>query len=150
MTPPVADRLALSDLVHRYAAYVDARRLDDVVELFTATAELILPDPPEHLEPCLRHTGRDGIRGAMAALSGVTRTQHGIVGEVYTIDGDFSTGTITAVAHHWIGSGDGITDLIWYLRYADEYRRTDHGWRIAVRSLTIDAIEAGSARRVRP
>lgn len=149
MTLTVADRLDLSDLVHRYAAYVDARRFDDVIELFTPAAELILPDPPEHLDPRLRHTGRDGIRGAMAALSGVTRTQHGIVGEVYTADGDTATGTITAVAHHWI-DGERITDLIWYLRYADEYRRTDHGWRIAIRSLTIDAIETGSARRVRP
>ena len=53
------------------------------------------------------------------------------------------------MAHHWIGDGDRVTDLIWYLRYTDEYRRTDRGWRIAVRALTIDAIETASARQVR-
>jgi hypothetical protein len=39
------DRLALSDLVHLYASAVEDRRFDDVVELFTETAELRLPDP---------------------------------------------------------------------------------------------------------
>jgi len=34
-----------------YAAAVDDRRFDDVVELFTETAELHLPDPPRTLDP---------------------------------------------------------------------------------------------------
>lgn len=57
MTLSVAERLELSELVHRYAYYVDARRFDEVAELFTADAELVLPDPPHHLEPCVRHRG---------------------------------------------------------------------------------------------
>ena len=56
MTLAIADRLALADLVHLYAAAVDDRRFDDVVELFTDTAELRLPDPPRSLDP-VRHTG---------------------------------------------------------------------------------------------
>ena len=56
------DRLALADLVHLYASAVDDRRFDDVVELFTETAELRLPDPPRSLEPVRRHHGRDGVR----------------------------------------------------------------------------------------
>lgn len=46
MSLTTADRLALADLVHLYASAVDDRRFDDVVELFTRTAELRLPDPP--------------------------------------------------------------------------------------------------------
>ena len=61
------DRLALSDLVHLYASAVDDRRFDDVVELFTETAELRLPDPPRSLEPVRRNYGRDGVRAAMAS-----------------------------------------------------------------------------------
>ena len=38
----VADRLALTDLVHRYAAAVDDRRFDDVVEPVSYT-HLTLP-----------------------------------------------------------------------------------------------------------
>ncbi len=151
MTLAVADQLELSGLVHRYAGYVDARRFDDVAELFTANAELILPQPPDHLEPCVRHNGHAGVRAAMAALSSVTRTHHGIVGEFYTGTpaADMATGAITGVAHHWTDSGGQFTDHVWYLRYADVYRRGEQGWRIAVRTLSIDAIEARPARQVR-
>src|SRR3979409_1620491 len=82
------DRLALTDLVHLYSSAVDDRRFGDVVELFTDTAELRLPDPPRSLEPVRRHHGRDGVRTAMAALAAVTRTEHAIVGEVHAAGRD--------------------------------------------------------------
>ncbi|WP_046299981.1 MULTISPECIES: nuclear transport factor 2 family protein [unclassified Mycobacterium] len=153
MVLSTASRLELSELVHRYASYVDARRFDEVAELFTADAELVLPDPPDHLEPCVRHHGHAGVRDAMSALAAVTRTQHGIVGEVYTASTSTSTdvasGEITGVAHHWIEHDGKLTDQIWYLRYRDAYHRVGQGWRIAQRKLTIDAIESRPARQVR-
>ena len=146
----VADRLALTDLVHRYAAAVDDRRFDDVVELFTSTAELVLPDPPRSLDPVRHELGHDGVRAAMAALSGVARTRHEIVGEVYTDAADHARGRITCVAHHWtLGADSGGTDLVWHLRYDDEYLRTPAGWRIHGRKLTINAIETRPVRRLR-
>ena len=151
MTLAVADRLALADLVHLYAAAVDDRRFGDVVELFTDTAELRLPDPPRSLDPVRRHRGRDGVRSAMAALSGVARTEHAIVGEVYAPgdDANYALGRITCIAHHWTTEGDQITDLVWHLRYDDEYLRTRAGWRIHGRALVINAIETRPVRRLR-
>jgi hypothetical protein len=145
------DRLALADLVHLYASAVDDRRFDDVVELFTETAELRLPDPPRSLEPVRHHQGRGGVRQAMAALAAVTRTEHAIVGEVYAPgdDSDYALGRITCIAHHWTADADQITDLVWHLRYDDEYLRTRAGWRIHGRALTINAIETRPVRRLR-
>jgi len=145
------DRLALSDLVHLYASAVDDRRFDDVVELFTEKAELRLPDPPRALEPVRHHHGRDGVRAAMAALAAVTRTEHAIVGEVYAPgdDADYALGRITCIAHHWTVGDGTITDLVWHLRYDDEYSRTRAGWRIHGRALTINAIETLPVRRLR-
>ena len=151
MTLSATDRLELSDLVHRYAAYVDSRRFDDLAGLFTATAELIVPDPPADLGPTVRWTGGAGVRDAMAGLAGIIRTQHGIVGEVYDGGPDgTAAGSVAAVAQHWTERDGRLTDLIWYLRYADRYQRTGTGWRIARRELTIDAIETRPAARVRP
>ena len=152
MTLAIADRLALADLVHLYAAAVDDRRFDDVVELFTDTAELRLPDPPASLEPVRHSRGRDGVRAAMAALTGIVRTEHAIVGEVYApgTDADYALGRITCVAHHWSIADDQITDLVWHLRYDDEYLRTRSGWRIHGRALTINAVETPPIRRLRP
>ena len=151
MKMSVADRLALTDLVHVYAAAVDDRRFGDVVELFTETAELRLPDPPQHLEPVRRFNGRDGIRSAMAALADVTRTEHAIVGEVYAegTEANYALGRITCVAHHWSRSGEETTDVVWHLRYDDEYLLTRSGWRIHGRALTINAIETRPVRRLR-
>nr|WP_155910614.1 MULTISPECIES: nuclear transport factor 2 family protein [unclassified Mycolicibacterium] len=147
----LADRLELTDLVHRYAAAVDDRRFDDVIELFTTTAELIVPDPPRTLEAVTALHGHDGVRAAMAALSGVARTQHEIVGEVYSAAPDHALGRITCVAHHWTrGTNPAeITDLVWHLRYDDEYQPTPAGWRIRRRALTLNAIETRLGRRLR-
>lgn len=145
----VADRLDLADLVHRYAAAVDDRRFGDVPELFTDTAELILPDPPRRLEPVLVKRGPDGIRAALAALDTVTRTQHEIVGEVYRSEPGHAAGRITCVAHHWMQTADGSTDLVWHLRYDDEYQQGSSGWRIGRRALTLNAIETRPIRKLR-
>lgn len=150
MTLPIADRLAVADLVHLYAAAVDDRRFDDVVELFTETAELHLPDPPRILDPIRVLHGRDGVRAAMKALV-VARTEHAIVGEVYSegpVPG-YALGRITAIAHHWTRRAEEVSDLVWHIRYDDEYMWTKSGWRIHGRALTINAIEARPVRRLR-
>jgi SnoaL-like domain len=152
MTLAVEDRLALADLVHLYAAAVDDRRFGDVAELFSETAELRLPDPPRSLDPVLTHRGRDGVRSAMTTVSGLARTQHAIVGEVYAPGSDpgYALGRITCVAHHFSIADGQATDLVWHLRYDDEYLRTRSGWRIHGRALTINAIETRPIRRLRP
>lgn len=146
------DRLALADLVHRYAARVDDRQFGSVAQLFTDDAELVLPDPPAALEPIRVHAGRAAIGEAIAAVASTIRTQHAIVGEVYDATGEpgHARGRITCVAHHWIRHGDQLRDVTWHLRYADEYRHTDAaGWRIYRRELTIDAIDTGPVRQLR-
>lgn len=146
-----ADRLALTDLVHLYAAAVDDRRFDDVAELFTETAELHLPDPPRALEPVRVHHGRSGVRATLAALADVERTEHAIVGEVYAAGTGpgHALGRITCVAHHWTRRDGMAHDVAWHLRYDDEYAWTSLGWRIHGRALTINAIETPAVRRVR-
>jgi hypothetical protein len=146
------DRTTLSDLAHRYAAHVDDRQFDSAAELFTATAELAVPEPPAALEPVRSHRGREAIAAALAAVAAVTRTEHAIVGEVY--DGGARAGAargrIACIAHHWSQRGDEVVDLVWHLRYDDEYELTDAGWRISRRALTINAIETRPVRRLLP
>ena len=146
-----ADCLDLSDLVHRYAAAVDDRDVAGALELFTPTAELVLPEAPDTLEPARSHRGRDAIRTALAAVTTVGRTNHSIGSEVYSCGpgSDAAHGRIAATAHHWSRRAEEITDVVWYLRYDDDYVRTDSGWRIQRRALTIDAIETRPARRLR-
>ncbi|WP_428338429.1 nuclear transport factor 2 family protein [Mycobacterium sp.] len=153
MTLHADDRLALSDLVHRYAARVDDRQFDLAAELFTTDAELLLPDPPQTLEPVHRQLGHVAISAAIATVASTIRTQHAIVGEVYDAgpSPDVAHGRIGCVAHHWVSREDQTRDVTWYLRYEDEYQRAAGAqWRIRFRALTIDAIDARPIHQVRP
>ena len=151
-TLPLADREALRDLVHRYAAHVDERQFDVVAELFTVTAELAVPEPPATLHPIHSHRGRAAIATAVAAVAQTVRTLHAIVGEVYDeASGPHSArGRIACIAHHWNERADEIIDVVWHLRYDDEYELTAAGWRISRRALTILAIETRPVRRLLP
>lgn len=157
LSPP--DRTVLSDLVHRYAAYVDDRRFDSVATLFTETAELTVPDPPHTLNPTHAHRGRQAIAAAVTAVAQVERTQHAIVGEIYDASGaGAARGRIACIAHHWsrrpdAAAANGIAEwvnTVWHLRYDDEYRLTGEGWRISGRALIIQAIETRPVRRLLP
>jgi hypothetical protein len=150
--PSPPDTAALSDLVHRYAARVDDRQFELVATLFTDSAELAVPEPPAALKPVHSHRGRAAIALAVAAVAQVARTEHAIVGEVYDAaqpDGS-ARGRITCVAHHWDERSGEVVDVVWHLRYDDEYQSTDAGWLISRRALTINAIEIRPVRRLRP
>jgi len=147
----VTDRVALTDLVHRYAGAIDDRDFATALGLFTGDAELVLPEPPDVLTPARHHRGPGEVGAALAAATTVDRTLHAINSEVYSpgSNPDVAHGRIAATAHHWSRRDDGIVDLVWYLRYDDDYVRTETGWRISRRALTIDAIETRPARRLR-
>lgn len=128
----------LHQLVHRYAA-----RVDDglgVGALFTAEGVLVVPDPPEVLEPVVEHVGREAIQ---AATTGLPPTFHAIVGTVF----DGHRGRIACVAHHVVKPD---LDLVWHLRYEDSYARVDGAWLIARRELSIDLVETRPLKRSRP
>ena len=109
------------------------------------------PTLPERWTRCAATSGATALRQAVAAVEAVTRTEHAIVGEVYAAadDSNYALGRITCIAHHWSESDGKITDLVWHLRYDDEYMRTRSGWRIHGRALTINAIETRPVRRLR-
>jgi 3-phenylpropionate/cinnamic acid dioxygenase small subunit len=152
MTLSVNDRASLSDLVHRYAAGVDDRQFDSVAELFTTNAELTVPEPPATLEPIHSHQGQQAIAAAVTAVAAVARTEHAIIGEVYheVPRRGSARGRIACIAHHWNQRPDEVVDVVWHLRYDDEYELTDAGWRISRRALTINAIETRPVRRFLP
>ena len=152
MTLSVNDRASLSDLVHRYAAGVDDRQFDSVAELFTTNAELTVPEPPATLEPIHSHQGQRAIAAAVAAVAAVARTEHAIIGEIYdeVARRGSARGRIACIAHHWNQRPDEVVDVVWHLRYDDEYELTDAGWRISRRALTINAVETRPVRRFLP
>jgi hypothetical protein len=143
------DRVALRDLVERYALGVDRRAAADVAALFEPEGVLVVPVAPRSLEPTVERRGRTAIEEALHALARYAATFHAVVGQVVDLDGDTATGTTSCVARHVMAGAGDDTDTVWMLRYGDDYRRCAEGWRFSRRELTVDWIEEHPVRQVR-
>ncbi|WP_182348378.1 nuclear transport factor 2 family protein [Tomitella gaofuii] len=147
----LADRIALTDLVHRYAALVDDRDLAGLGALFTADAVLRQPRPPEEMAPVDEIGGRDAIVRNFARLEGLRTTQHAVVGTVFTAGPPGQAwGRVACIAHHVSGPDARLVDHAWHLTYEDAYRRTGDAWLIAERTLWLSWIEKRTVGAVRP
>lgn len=148
------DRLDLQDLVQRYAHRVDGREFAGVAELFTPAAVLVAPDPPDRLGPTRELHGPAAIAAELSQLTGFETTSHALLGHVLEPgeDPDTARGHVRCEAHHVsTHPRDGsVRDLVWLLRYADTYRRTDAGWRFARREITVDVVDLRTVKRVNP
>ena len=143
----VADRLALRELVERYAQAVDAKDVDTVVGLFADDGSLVSHIPPGTDESPLEQHGHHQLRRALeAGLARYRATTHMIGGQVVEAAGDGATGVTVCRAHHLYdsrrdGEGGNPRMLVMALRYHDRYVRSAGGWRFARRLLRLDWLE---------
>ena len=136
----VADRIALRDLVERYAQAVDRGDVDTVVSLFTEDGVLLTHLTPESEETPLERRGHESLRrGLGLGLAVYSTTTHVIGGQVIDhLAGDEAAGTTTCLAHHVYEGDDGGERLtVMAIRYEDRYRRQRGGWRFAERRLRL-------------
>ncbi len=125
----LADRLALRELVDRYAQIPDDRDYGLVDDIFTEDATLVGPG--------FELSGRELIRQGMQAIEQYSATLHSMHGQVVEIHGDEASGDTWCIANH-IHEKDGQPHkLDWGIRYKDRYRRDAAGWRIAHRELVL-------------
>jgi 3-phenylpropionate/cinnamic acid dioxygenase small subunit len=125
----VADRLAIEDLLTRYALAIDTKDWDLLDTVFTPDAKL-------------DYTTAGGIAGdypkvkawLAEVLAGFPMTQHFITNHAVTIEGDGAT--VRSYVYNPMGSHrrDGTLKLFYTGGfYVDRMRRTADGWRIVDR-----------------
>lgn len=140
-----ADRLAIRELVDRYARAAD--RVDGA-----AAAALFTPDGALRIferggDAAVRERlGREAIATAFAGLSRYDVTLHVVANHLIEFTGeDAATGETYCLAHHVRTIGEGVeahpSDHLMAIRYLDQYRRTEEGWRIAQRHLQVEFTE---------
>lgn len=125
----VADRLAIQDLIARYAVVVDGRDYDALDELFTPDARIDFT----------AFGGPSGIPADIKAfladnLAIFSRTQHMMGLPSITIDGDHATARTSCNNPMVLTDADGTTK-VWLigLWYDDTLVRTADGWRFTAR-----------------
>jgi 3-phenylpropionate/cinnamic acid dioxygenase small subunit len=129
MTETLADRIAIDDVLTRYATAVDARDWDLYRSVFTADA-------------VIDYTSSGGIRGGVTevttwlsdALSIFSMSQHLVTNRDIRVTGD--TATSRSYFYNPMGrtKRNGTLDLMFVGGfYRDKLLRTADGWRIAER-----------------
>jgi 3-phenylpropionate/cinnamic acid dioxygenase small subunit len=128
----LADRLAINDLLVRYAWAIDTKDWDALDDVFTAdvTAELASP----------LLSGREAIASRIKlALEPLDDSQHMVTNHQVTIapDGNSATCRCYLQAQHVRRVPDGGHNFIIGGRYEDTVVRTPQGWRIDFRRLVV-------------
>jgi hypothetical protein len=135
----------LEVLSRRYAAAMDRRDRGAILSVFHPDATMRVDRPGR--KPGLLQ-GHDELGRLTAIVGRWPRTLHLLAQGLYQIHGDAAEGEVYCVAHHFDLAGGGGGDHIMYIRYQDNYRRDETGtWRIAHRTVTVEATEDRSATR---
>jgi ketosteroid isomerase-like protein len=138
----LADRLAIRRLVEDYARAAD--RVDGAAAgaCFADDGVLRICNRGQ-AEPARVRNGPEEIATAFAGLGRYDVTLHVVANHYVELDGDTGTGETYCLAHHIHDADDGGTKLdhVMAIRYLDQYRRTDGGWKLAVRELQVEFTE---------
>ncbi|MBB4856439.1 ketosteroid isomerase-like protein [Mycobacteroides chelonae] len=123
------DRLAIQDLVARYARAADRRDIDALVALFSADAELVRPPALLREGDAAALQGCEAIADSIVtALKPLHATYHLIGQQTADVDGDTARGEVYCMAHHIYLRGDEYRDNTMAVRYLDDYERGPAGW----------------------
>ncbi|MBA58354.1 MAG: hypothetical protein CMQ40_04190 [Gammaproteobacteria bacterium] len=123
MTNNLVDRLAIQDIMTRYAAGVDDRDLQMYRDCFADDAEIV-------------GFGGGAVVGADAwteevksKLAAFDATQHMLGPQMITIEGDTASTRTDVQALHYLKNKPGETLTLWAV-YLTNYRRIDGEWKI--------------------
>jgi len=120
----VDDRVAIRELLLRYARGVDARDLALVRSCFVPGAV--------YRGALATGTIADALEALPAAMSRYTATRHSITAQSLEIAGDTARSSADCTAQHWLPDGACRTVNVCY---HDELVRGPGGWRISRRDV---------------
>ena len=129
----VADRIALQDVMLKYAAGVDERDFDLYASCFLENVEVVdFGEAPIN--------GRDEwVEYVKVALDNYGPTQHMLGPQLATIDGDNAHCRTDVQALHYLKQPKGEILTLW-ATYETDMVRTDEGWKISKHRLVSRGI----------
>lgn len=127
----LSDRAEIMELRARYGRALDEKDWDLMRTVFAedATADFALGQPFEGLEEI--------IRACRSQMDTLDHTQHFFGNHEIEIDGDRARGRLKLIGSAFLQTEAGSPTACLRGDYVDEYVRTDEGWRISRRELSI-------------
>ena len=127
----VVDERAIVDLTIRYCSAIDGRRFEELRDVF-------LPDAVADYGRVGTCEGVDAIMATCArALGPLDASQHLVTNHQVQVHGAQASAQCSFQAQHVRHGVEGGPNLIVAGTYTDELVRTDAGWRIRHRTLTV-------------
>ncbi len=139
----IRDERAIVDLAIRYCGAIDGRRFEDLRDVF-------VPDAVADYGRVGTCHGVDAIMATCArALEPLDASQHLVTNHEVRLAGAQASARCSFQAQHVRHAADGGANFIVAGTYTDELARTEAGWRIRHRTLTVVWTE-GNERVTRP
>lgn len=137
-----ASRQEISEVLCRYAVYVDDGEFDRLETLFASDATFdITPDPKFVAVPAIgRQKVRETLEGRYDVVSKVDQRRHLITNIVIDELGDDEAVTRCFLTVLSVPKSGGPVELRGTGVYHDRLRRMDGSWLIAERRLVLDAL----------
>ena len=126
--PYVADRIALQDVMLRYAKGVDEYDVDLYESCFADDVEVVGFGRETF------HRLADWMVYWRKAMEPFSATQHMLGPQLATIDGDTARCRTDVQAHHFLKEPEGTTVTLW-ATYEQDMARIDGEWKITRHSL---------------
>jgi hypothetical protein len=128
----VITQLQLRRLAEDYAAAADLADPAAFAAVFTDDGILEVKQAG-YETPVVHAEGHEELGAVMALFAPFVFTMHLVCNHRVAIDGDRAAGETYCIANHVTLEEGGKQNLVQYIRYLDEYRRTDAGWRFSRR-----------------
>ena len=127
----LGDRAEISELCARYGRALDAKDWDLMRAVFTedATADFAVGELCEGIENILQV--------CRSQMENLDHTQHFFGNHEIELDGDGARGRLKLIGSAFLNTDQGDPTCCMRGEYIDEYVRTDDGWRISRRQLSI-------------
>lgn len=136
----LGDKMALRELVERYAQAVDAKDGAAAAALFTEDGRLVSHLMPGTEDEPLVRSGRAKVQRALEmGLAQYRLTTHVIGGQVIEdLSAERAAGVTQCLAHHLVEEDGHQRLMVMAIRYHDSYARSAEGWRFAERRLKLE------------
>src|ERR1700722_3191801 len=137
-----ADRLAIRELVERYAHCADRRDASGQMSLFISDTHFVVYMNAQDPKPSMELHSREELAPVFADLNQYAATMH-FLGQttILTLTPDRATGETYCMPHH-LTIKDGTRRLmIAALRYTDTFVKIDGSWLFEERKLYVDWLE---------
>ncbi|HLZ69406.1 MAG TPA: nuclear transport factor 2 family protein [Dehalococcoidia bacterium] len=130
----LADRAAISDVLHRYATGLDMRDFALLRSIFTDEIEMDYSSIG--MKPG-RMMADDWVESARVLFAGFDATQHLSANHVHVIRGDEATCTSYMRAEHFVLNSEGENYYTMGGCYTNRLIRTPDGWKLCGVTLTV-------------